>query len=136
MTIEQYFKDKIDWRLFNSLVDKLFQFGDNSNNFIIDIRVGTINSSYTVYKYNYDDGESWSHPTPTDSLIYKNGLLKRCKDKYLASGIYYKIVVFSAVDNKAKRDKLVSIINNTKKLDIIVYYIKDNGILMYFKNKK
>ena len=53
--LEKYFSDKIDWKFFNYLKDKLTTYEDSGNNVII--LIGLPNSSPTSYIYQYGYAE-------------------------------------------------------------------------------
>lgn len=114
MTIEQYFKDKINWKTYNSIVDAFTLLEDYDNvDFLIEISLRYVSMSnnyqYTpIYsKYNGSEGkyEDLSEKEVIDHINY-----------YKKDGFYYVITVYDMVDIE---DDVIEKLNKNKHLNLV-----------------
>lgn len=114
MTIEQYFKDKINWKTYNSIVDACTLLEDYGNvDFLIEISLRYVSMSnnyqYTpIYsKYNGSEGkyEDLSEKEVIDHINY-----------YKKDGFYYVITVYDMVDIE---DDVIEKLNKNKHLNLV-----------------
>lgn len=91
--VETYFKDKIDWKRFNSLCDKLTKYEDKG--YVVNIRISVYDDSgftgmegYYVIYFHYNDGG-----------IYIDSLLDQKIQAYKKNGFYYMVKITKSDDS-------------------------------------
>lgn len=98
--VEEYFKSKIDWKIYNFLLDRVTEYED----------IGIPNICVEVmYRYDiYDDNKGtteyhWLYKWYMDENDYVNTNLNHLKTQYEKYGLYYSIIIYE--------DNVKSIIN-------------------------
>lgn len=92
---EQLFKDKVDWKFYNFIKDRIIEYEDNGS--LVEIRIsvrGKSDISYrTVYKYITNDTDRFLNVFGKANLDF----FKIQFDKY---GLYYEVDIFEKPEDK------------------------------------
>ena len=129
MTISEFFKDKINWKFYNLLRDKLTTLEDDG--VMCYIKVGLPRSIqndevkfsyYTIFQYSYksgDIGTYYAETTPRDVNVFIA--------KYEEVGVILYCVYIAGVEN---REKYLNTIK--KRYSNITMYNEDQNIMLCF----
>lgn len=124
MTIENTFKDKINWKSFNMLLDLVTPFEDGGNEITLDICiVDDKNVINCICYYTSDEGFNWSD---NNGMLYAHYLnLLDTKTNNIIFGVESE----SPEINSKIKQKILS----TGKIDFVEEFSK--RIISYYKDK-
>ena len=133
MTIRQYFENKINWKIFNSILDKCTEFEDKNITYILNVCVKkqaspSIEPFYdTIYtRFYVNDSNIRIHYD--DEEFKLDDYIKL----YERDGLYYMV---SVGGKNTKNIDLKNRFLNNKKLDFITEFEEDGVISIVLKEK-
>jgi len=116
--MEAFFKDKIDWKFYNYLIDRLTKYEDKTGNYFsisicVDASKRFINGYYIYNTYRLEIGEKSGYDTEAMNI---DPYVKM----YNENGLFYNI--------ELKGENYLTYDEKIKEIDIVFDYIKDRSI--------
>ncbi len=121
LNIESFFKDKIDWKFYNYLIDRFTDYEDLGYVMLIDISV-TLNSDDQLI-YNSDKRYC------SYSLSYMNLVIK----SYNTHGLFYNCYIYDKTDYHFADRKIAQLFKD--KIENKCKYLKGSEYIIYCQPK-
>lgn len=110
MTTEEYFKPKINWKLYNQMMDNLLKFEDDGNDFGVQLLYsisGNWQETSVIYSYNTDTGDFWYEYIGDEKFI--NRMLEKTYNLVKKYGMFIRI----RIDRGLELRKVINSVTNS-----------------------
>jgi len=109
MTTEEYFKPKINWKIYNQMMDNLLKFEDDGNDFGVQLLYsisGNWHETSVIYSYNTDTGDFWYEYIGDEKFI--NRMLEKTYNLVKKYGMFIRIRIDSGLELRKVIDSVTN----------------------------